>query len=533
MAFGYAPRDFPNGACSHPKGIDALSIPLETPPLEAALPPPAARTNPLTPPVLLPLLLLFTTRTLFWINNPYAGEDAYITFRYSRNLVRGLGPVYNAGERVQGFTSPVWMAWNALGILLVKGSGPVVARHHGRARGFGAGRGRAHAPAPRGDDGGLGVRHLYSSWTFFAATAVSGLESSALFATLALTAWAIERRGKAAGPLLGVVALFRPEGVVLSVVASLWARGRDRAVAAAIALLGYGALWAWYGSPLPQSLRAKAAVYGTPGIWSGRHWWEWISPLPLGRWPVTTEGSVLFAMALIGAPALVAGIVVLARDKDARGLAALGFSTLSVWLGYALVGVAYFAWYLVLPLGALATFAAVGLPRVTRGPWVALSIGLFVLGTWTFMPSLYYIRARAEYSSFALVARELGFKAKAGQSVFLEPIGMVGWANNLRIIDEIGLVSPAVAARRKQGDGWMTDVIRSEHPDWLVLRRAIAEGANGGASFAGVGRPFRSDAERAATLAPYHRLATVNEAAGPEAMEILGLDLPAKAPAGP
>jgi hypothetical protein len=125
------------------------------------------------------------------------------------------------------------------------------------------------------------------------------------------------------------------------------------------------------------------------------------------------------------------------------------------------------------------------------------------------------------------------FNSKPGQSVFLEPIGMVGWANNLRVIDEIGLVSPQVATRRKQGDGWMTDVIKSERPDWLVMRRAIVQGENGGASFAGVGRPFRSDAERAEALAPYRRLSTVNEQAGPDAMEILGLALPAKGQAGP
>jgi hypothetical protein len=486
-----------------------------------------ARRSLLTQPLLLPLLILFATRALFWRNNPYAGEDAYITFRYSRNLVRGLGPVYNPGEHVQGFTSPVWMVWNALGIGLFKDpvfwSRATTIALEAAALVVVVRMLQRHA----GTMAAWAFAIFYSGWTFFAATAMSGLESSALFATLALTAWAIERRGKAAGPLLGLVALFRPEGVVLALISGLWARGRDRVIGAAIALAGYGVLWAYYGSPVPQSLRAKAVVYGTPGLWSGRHWWEWISPFPFGRWPVTTEGSVLFAMALVCAPALVAGIITLGRDnKEARGLAALGFSTLAVWIGYALVGVAYFAWYMVLPLGALATFAAVGLPKVTRGPWVAISLALFVLGTWTFLPTLYYIRARAEYSSFALVARQLLFNAQPGQSVFLEPIGMVGWANDLRVIDEIGLVSPQVAARRKQGDGWMTDVIKSEHPDWLVMRRAIAEGANGGASFAGVGRPFRSDAERAQALAPYHRLATVNQEAGPDAMEILGLALP-------
>ncbi|HKQ70350.1 MAG TPA: hypothetical protein VJT73_13465, partial [Polyangiaceae bacterium] len=35
-------------------------------------------------------------------------EDAYITFRYARNVANGLGVVYNAGERVEGCTSLAW-----------------------------------------------------------------------------------------------------------------------------------------------------------------------------------------------------------------------------------------------------------------------------------------------------------------------------------------------------------------------------------------------------------------------------------------
>ena len=39
----------------------------------------------------------------------WLGDDAYITFRTSDNLVHGLGPVWNAHERVQTFTNPLWM----------------------------------------------------------------------------------------------------------------------------------------------------------------------------------------------------------------------------------------------------------------------------------------------------------------------------------------------------------------------------------------------------------------------------------------
>ena len=35
-------------------------------------------------------------------------DDAYISFRYARNLARGLGLVYNPGERIEGYTNFLW-----------------------------------------------------------------------------------------------------------------------------------------------------------------------------------------------------------------------------------------------------------------------------------------------------------------------------------------------------------------------------------------------------------------------------------------
>lgn len=40
---------------------------------------------------------------LAWI-----GDDAFISFRYAKNLVDGLGLIYNVGERVEGYTNFLW-----------------------------------------------------------------------------------------------------------------------------------------------------------------------------------------------------------------------------------------------------------------------------------------------------------------------------------------------------------------------------------------------------------------------------------------
>ena len=38
---------------------------------------------------------------------PFTGDDAYITFRYARNIAAGLGFVYNQGEYILGTTTPL------------------------------------------------------------------------------------------------------------------------------------------------------------------------------------------------------------------------------------------------------------------------------------------------------------------------------------------------------------------------------------------------------------------------------------------
>lgn len=45
-------------------------------------------------------------------------DDAMISMRYAYNLAHGLGLLWNAGERVEGFTNPLWVGWMTLFHLL-------------------------------------------------------------------------------------------------------------------------------------------------------------------------------------------------------------------------------------------------------------------------------------------------------------------------------------------------------------------------------------------------------------------------------
>jgi arabinofuranosyltransferase len=468
-------------------------------------------------PFLVPLLLLLATRGLLWAVLPIAAEDAYITFRYAKNLAIGNGLLYNPGERVMGFSSPLWTVWSALGWRLLANpvewarmwtvAGDVVTlvlttamlRKHG---------GRAAAWC---------FAWFFAGWPFFAGVAVSGMETSVMLTLMVLSAALVERGSPLSGPALAALVLVRPEGFAAALVIALGARWRDRAVALGLAGLGIASLWAYFGSPIPQSVIAKAGIYGHPGPMVGRYWWDWLVPFPMAGAPVITEGVHLFLLCVLMAPAVLAGAPILWRVRgSALGLVA--GAALVIWLGYALLGVAFFFWYLVVPLFGLLVLAAIGLPRLVKGRAIYFSAALFVIGMWGIGIQLYGGRARTEVDTFGSVANFLATHARPGEKVFLEPIGLIGYRNPLVVLDEVGLVSPQVARRRAQGPGWYTDVIAGERPDWLVVRRALL---SRGAGFAGRHAPFRNAAELDSLNAHYAVATTFAVQAGDQALLVL------------
>ena len=132
--------------------------------------------------------LSFGYRALFLGN---AVDDAYISFRYLDNLVAGHGLVYNAGERVEGFSNLLWIL--LLAPLRLAGV-PVVLGAQLLGIGLGA---AAIALAVVGAFRHLGVRSLAgtafvaflpATSGYFAAWSIGGLEGS-LYAFLLVAAW--------------------------------------------------------------------------------------------------------------------------------------------------------------------------------------------------------------------------------------------------------------------------------------------------------------------------------------------------------
>jgi len=451
-------------------------------------------------PYLIPSALALFTRLDFARRLHFAAEDAYITFRYAQNWAHGLGPVYNAGQRVMGFSSPLWTAWLAVGALL-----NVAPLTWARVWGVGFDLGALvlmtallAREASRASAWAFAV--FFAAFPLFAANAVLGMETSLLVFLLAATATALaDGRATWLGVGLAALALTRPEGFAVALVVAVFAPPRARWIALGLVAAALLALFGYFGSAIPQSVTAKATTYGVGTRGLAFAWLEGLVPgFFARRWQELLEEQHLFAVSVLTLPAVILGLAALVRQRRAAFVVAAG--GLLVLLGYVALGVPYFGWYLVLPLFGWATAAAVGLPRVFSSRLVWAALGLYILTDAPYLGILYEGRNEAESRVFGAAAQTLKNASGGRGTVLLEPIGRIGQETGLTVIDEVGLVSPDVARRRLRGAGWYADLVHDARPDFLAVRPDMLVTNR---PFAGVGAPFRSQEERDQMLAGY------------------------------
>lgn len=257
----------------------------------------------------------------------YEYDDAFITMRYARHLIQGLGPRWNlTGAPVEGFSSPLHLLLVAL---LGMAHVPLIAA--ARVIGF-----ASHAVLvvflwrfmARRDGktaATLASALVISSWPMLIWD-LGGLESSLFAATLAigtlLTLEYIETGSRqtlvAGGALLGLATFVRPEGALVAAAALLAClvlgqsvtfrhRGLDvtlGASACALVVLPWEVFrLLYYRDVLPNTYYAK--IYGISLAWrvgSGLVYWK--------RYARAAPNLALLAFAI--------GIVVLLRRRGKR-----------------------------------------------------------------------------------------------------------------------------------------------------------------------------------------------------------------------
>ncbi|WP_326567614.1 hypothetical protein VSH64_38185 [Amycolatopsis rhabdoformis] len=182
-------------------------------------------------------------------------EDALVTFRYAQNIADGNGPVFNPGDRNEGYANFLWLVVIALpraafgadirtsavvlGVVAALGSVLLAYVLANRVVRLALPEGAEPQPAI-----GVAAAVLTAGASGLAVYGPSGTELPMfVLLVLAVANALVARRAVVAGVLVAAAVMTRPEGLVLAVVAGLWlalaaARGRHNWWAPAGYVLG-------------------------------------------------------------------------------------------------------------------------------------------------------------------------------------------------------------------------------------------------------------------------------------------------------
>ena len=451
--------------------------------------------------------LIFVALTARLLPGHRLVDDSYITFRYARNIVNGNGFVYNEGERVLGTTTPLYtLLLAAISILKGTSDFPILAIGTNALAGaisvillyFLTRLLIGHwLPA-------TGAALVWAVAPYSVTFAIGGMETDVTIALLLAAALAyVYRRpylltgasalAVLARPDTGILLLLLWVGLVLSEQRIPWREG----------LLGLALLAPWliystltFGSPLPASIGAKSLTYRVPPT------------AALIRF-IQHYSTPFFGDALFGAFWRLGGFVTYLALSSIGALRAVRRSP-RVWpvfaypyayfAIFALANPLLFRWYLSppLPFYFLTIFAGiwflaldlgevlsdVDAKTVAQGATAICAVValLLTLNAWELHPDHGPDRPAPEMAWFKL---ELFYKQAA--EIVLEQagpddglcagdIGMLGYRTGLRVIDTVGLVTPASTqfypadpAIYVTNYAIPADLVLSLDPDFIVI----------------------------------------------------------------
>lgn len=465
----------------------------------------------------------------FYTNQTW--EDSLITLRHGENLLKGEGLTYNPGTRVHGFTSPInvllltlchfltgqssfdatlWL-YRAFSITAFAASGVLLLK-------------TVHETPPSWSAATwfLGLVYLFDVKNV--AFSINGMETAFM---LVFVAWAAYQMSLAdpgqwlwRGLCWGGLLWSRPDGCVyiaaFSVAEVIFLSASRRATiislskSAAVCLAVYGPwiAWAWwyYGSPIPHTIIAKANVEQGPLkqllaaldnlltllISNAAQIFRpiYCGDTP-GFWIDGGSGRVLSGLTeLVGITALLFFLCPV-RDRFGRAMS-LCFALLCCYFSYMQYT---YPWYYppAFIMGAIAfTRAATALAfageRVTtylhiRRPRLVVLATFALLAVGSLLMFVYgsveerVEQAEIEFGNRAVLGAWLKENGKPTDTVYLEPLGYIGYYSGMQMNDFPGLVSPEIVQirRRLPSDDNSARaakflVLGEFKPDWVVLR---------------------------------------------------------------
>ena len=438
---------------------------------------------------LLAVALFAAVMFLLWLRfyqPPNTVDDAYITFRYARNLATGVGFVYNPGEHVLGTTTPAYAVllaaaslvsgiynypWLALVLnaLINALTLAVIVRITYRLTGrlwLGVGAALLFSIEGRGLD-------------FSTAGMEAGFNQLAILSTFLLL---FERRTRWAAAMLGLAVLIRPDGINLAAaifgVLGLeklrtprkWPWVEATLFAAVIApWLIFATLY--FGNFIPQSILAKSELYRTPALMAFRAFLVQARALWPFSLPALTDGQGLGReVAQFVFPAALALVGLWAAQRRQPRAYAIGVYMALFITFYSIGNPLWLGWYEIplFPLYHILFVSAAAFVGDQVAGWIkqpaarsGLAYGLAAvtvavlavphLSRLNLVPGEAHPRAawvlnpafnKQRETDYKLLARMLAPAAAHDRLVAIPEIGAFGYTYPGRLFDTAGLISP-------------------------------------------------------------------------------------------
>jgi hypothetical protein len=448
-------------------------------------------------------------RIVFWLMTDRRFEDALITVTHARNAASGLGLTHHPGEpHTHGFTSAISVLVPLVGEFLHGGAGFFALRVVSLVAFVGA------IACAAGIGRCLGI----SDWIMVFPLAylafdqnqifygMAGMETQVATAVLLACIYSLMAdRVAVAGALLGLALLVRPEFVLLVVPALVYLalrRRRDAVLAGSLAtvvvLPWVGFTTLYYGSPIPNTIRAKSLRYAPdfPPLTDPVGWvtysWHNLSDLRSLRqaWTPFLENFFTFRAPV---DVFVLACVAIAFMVLAAIGAWWGVRRAEAWIVAVAYGVlfllyrtyflppVYYTWY-VGPFMALAAVAAAGgiallgrlVPRAAIVTSLVLGVAFSVHMPFTFVLEQ-RVQERVEDRVRRPMAEYLDQVVEPGERVVSESAGYVGYYSSATLYDYPGLTSRgALRVLQELGPkhNSLSELTNAVRPEWLIMRPA-------------------------------------------------------------
>lgn len=403
----------------------------------------------------------------------WVGDDAYISFRYVRNLVQGQGLVYNPGERVEGYTNFLWVIllapFAALGLDLALVSIALTLLCLCATLLLMGWLVRRYSPAPERLSVPIAVIALGLNYVF-ASYGTSGLETM-LGALLVLLAVERAERGRAlsAGVLAILATMTHPDhaifyialGATLLFSPERWKLALRYSAPFVFLYVPYFAWrWAYYGDLFPNTYYAKSAnlFYFTQGFrYLG------ISGFSTGLWvvlPAALVGIVRHRGRLIARFTAIATPLFLLYVAKIGGDFMLGRLLLPILpplfimaeLGIRALAESRRRLVNVLSVAALGLVCTAAVPVRTIRPGEKYR---HLADERTFYPISSYVpfALAVPYWDWSNAFNRVFAKLPRKPTLAMGSLGIIGYQTSLRIIDNYGLVHRGVAHQRLRTRG--------------------------------------------------------------------------------